>query len=186
MRPARRLTGASRCCAGQKRSTPCRNPTNKGGFCPYQRPDHNHCGSRGANKARQHGPQQKHASVPNGRSVEIAAHHDAAGYHIEREQERDEAHVIREHRIQKGINRCRRSERSRDRDEHEGRPASCDLAVMARPDSRRDQRPDSDREQNSNERQAPWPRQQRSAEKRCGENRRRHENTASRQCNSRS
>ena len=48
----------------------------------------------GANEARQHRAQQEHAGVSRGRPMETARHDDAAGHDIEREKERDEAHVV--------------------------------------------------------------------------------------------
>ena len=65
--------------------------------------------------------------------MQIAGHQDAAGHHIEREQQRDEAHVVEQHRMQERIDRCCRAERYADRREHERRPAGGDLAVVARP-----------------------------------------------------
>jgi hypothetical protein len=63
-----------------------------------QRAHRDHGGARGADKARQHGTNEKHAGVAGRRAVKVAGHDDAAGHHIERKQERNEAHVVEQHR----------------------------------------------------------------------------------------
>jgi hypothetical protein len=92
-------------------------------------------------------------ALPAGVPFRFARHQDAAGDHVEREQQRDEAHVVEQHRVQEGVDcRCR-AEREGDRHERERRPGGGDLAVVARPDQRKQQRPGRNREQDAEERQ---------------------------------
>jgi hypothetical protein len=58
------------------------------------------------------------------------------------------------------------AEREGDGDESDGGPASGNLAVMPRPQTRKEQRPGRYRQQNAEERQRPRPEQDRTVEMR--------------------
>ena len=79
------------------------------------------------------------------RAAQGAGDQDAAGHHVEREQQHDEAHVFGEHRVHERGERGRRAERDGDRREREQRPDGGDLAVVGVPDFREQQRPGGDR-----------------------------------------
>ena len=100
------------------------------------------------------------------RAAHRAGHQDAAGHGVEREQEHDEAHVFGEHRVHECRKRGGSSLDERDRDQGEQRPAGGDLAVMAVPEFRKQQRPGRDRKQDAGERQRPGPAHCRAVERR--------------------
>jgi hypothetical protein len=143
--------------------------------CPYQGSHDDHGGTGGAYEAREYGTQQKHARIAGGGSVQIAGHQDAPGYHVEREQERNEAHVVKERSMQKRVERRRGPERERDRPDRKSRPAGGNLAVMARPESRKQEGSGCNRGQDANEWQGPRPGQVCTIEENRGAGLRRHE-----------
>ena len=121
-----------RCCAVQKKSTPCRKPTKSGGspsgrqraadigdqddeedddmhiagarrVGPQQRPDQDHGGAGGADDARDAGAERQNAGIDRRRAAQVAGHENAARDRVEREQEHDEAQIFRDDGVHEGF-----------------------------------------------------------------------------------
>ena len=122
-----------------------------------QRPDQDHGGAGGADHARHGGAEQQDAGIEQRRAAQGAGNQDAAGHHIKREQQDDEAHIFRQHGVHEGGERGGCAERDGDRRQREQRPEGGDLAVMGVPEFREQQRAGGDAQQDAGERQRPRP-----------------------------
>ena len=131
-----------------------------------QRADQDHGRAGGADDARDQRAEGEDRGVDERRAAQIAGHQNAAGDHVEREQQHDEAQIFAEHRVHEGGDRRRHAVERRQRRERQRRPDEGELAVVAVPEAREQQRPGRDREQDADERQRPRPAQRRAVERR--------------------
>ena len=79
------------------------------GVGAQQRADEDHGGAGCADHAGDQGAERKHCGVDEGRAAQLARHQDAAGDHVEREQQQNEAQVFGEHRMHESGERGRRA-----------------------------------------------------------------------------
>src|SRR5665647_2907647 len=107
-----------------------------------QRPHQDHGRAGGADDAGHGGAEHQDAGIQERRAAQGAGNVDAAGHHVEREQQNDEAHIFRQHRVNQGGERGRCTEHDGDRRQREQRPQGGDLAVVIVPDFREQQRPE--------------------------------------------
>ncbi len=133
-----------------------------------KRPDQDHGRTGGADDAGNRGAEHENRAVDEGCSAQVAGHQDAAGNHVERKQQHDEAQILGQHGVHEGCDGGRRTVQRRERRDRERRPCEGELAVVAMPDSWKQQRTGGNSEQNADERQRPWPAQQRAVERCCG------------------
>ncbi len=177
----------------QKKSTPCRKPTNSGGspsgdsappilatrmmkntttctlwsragIGAQQRPHQDHRRAGGADDARDGRAEGEDRGVDERRAAQRSGDENSARDHVEREQQDDEAHVFADDRVRQRGERGRQVVERGNRHDGERAPHERDLAVMGVPEFRRQQRAGRDRDQEPGERQRPRPRQLRAVE----------------------
>ena len=100
-----------------------------------KRPDQNHGRARGADDAGNQRPEGKDAGIDERRAAERAGDENAAGHHIEREQDGDEAEIVAKERMRqagkRGVGAAQRPERHN----RQHRPEEGELAIMMMPDA---------------------------------------------------
>jgi hypothetical protein len=114
-------------------------------------------GAGGADDARHGGAEYENAGVHQRAAAQGAGDQYAAGHHIEREQQDDEAHIFGEHGVHEGRERARCAEGDGERRQREQRPRCCDLAVMGVPEFREQQRAGGDAQKDAGKREGPGP-----------------------------
>ena len=124
-----------------------------------QRPDQQHCRAGRAHDARERRTERDDRRIHARRAVQIAAHADAARHRIERGQQHDERHVLFEHRVNERAERYAGAEHHAKRHQKQDGPGCRDLAEMVMPESRRDERKHSNRQQHAGKWRAPPCRQ---------------------------
>ena len=129
-----------------------------------ERADEDHGGAGGARHAGDQGAEREHHGVDEGRAAQLSRHQDAAGDHVEREQQHDEAQVFGEHGMHESGERGRRAVDRGKRRQREHAPGEGELAVMAVPESRKQQRAGRDGDENADEGQRPRPAQRRAVD----------------------
>jgi hypothetical protein len=122
-----------------------------------QRPDQDHGGPGGADDACDQCPEAEQRRIGKWGAAQIAGDEDSARHHVEREQQHNEAEIFRQHGMHESSDRNRPALQGGERRQRQPAPGESDLAVMIMPDARKQQRPDRDRQENSAERQRPWP-----------------------------
>ena len=136
------------------------------GVGAQQRPDQDHGRAGGADDARDQRAEGEHRGVDQRRAAQVAGHQDAAGDHIEREQQHDEAQIFaRACACTKAASAVGRAVERGERRDRQRAPGEGELAVVVVPESREQQRPGRDRQQDADERQRPRPAQRRAVER---------------------
>ena len=131
---------------------------------PDQRPDQDHGGAGGADDAGDERAEDKRQRIDQRRAAHRAGDHDAAGDHIEREQDGDEAEIVAKQRVRQGGQRGIDAAQRRERRERQRRPDEGEFAVMVMPEAPDDERRKRDGQKDADERQRPRPRQRRAVE----------------------
>ena len=132
---------------------------------PDQRPDQNHRGAGSADDAGNERAEGEHQRIDQRRAAHRAGDHDAAGDHIEREQDGDEAEIVAKQRMRQGRQRGIDAAQRRERGERQRRPDEGEFAVVVMPDAPDDKRRERDGQQNADERQLPRPGQRGAVER---------------------
>jgi hypothetical protein len=95
----------------------------------------------------------------------IRRHQDAAGDHVEREQEHDEAQILDEHCVRESRGCGRRAVGGGERRQRKDAPGEGELPVVAVPQPRKQERPGRDGDEDADERQRPWPAERRAVKR---------------------
>ena len=131
-----------------------------------ERTDQDHGRAGGADNARAQRAERQDRGVDEGRAAQVAGDENAAGDHVEREQQHDKAQILRQHRMHERGERGRRPVQGSERRERQHAPGEGELAVVVMPDSREQQRAGRDGEEDADEGQRPRPAQRRAVESR--------------------
>jgi hypothetical protein len=129
-------------------------------------PDQQHRGAGGAHPAREQRADAEHRHVRRRRAGEIAGDADAAGDDEQCRQQDDERHVVQQGDVQQLLHRGTRTKGQPHRNDDRDAPRRRDRAVVAEPESRREDREKRDRQQQAGERKAPGEAKRRAVERR--------------------
>ena len=135
------------------------------GIGAQERADQDHGRAGGADHAGDQGAEGEDRAVDEWRAAQVSRHQDAAGHHVEREQHHDEAQIFRQHHMHEGRDGGGRAVQRGERRHGEGAPDENELAVVAVPDFREQQRPGRNGQQDADERQRPRPPQRLAVER---------------------
>ena len=109
-----------------------------------QRPDQQHRGARGPHEAGQHGADRQNGRVQPRRSLEIAAHIDAARHRVQRRQQDHERQVFSQQGMHQVGHGRAHAEHRREGQQKDQRPGGRHLAEMPVPEMGRRQRHQGD------------------------------------------
>ena len=111
---------------------------------PQQWADHDHRRTRGADDRGKRRANCKDCRVGGRRSVQVAAHHDAAGHGEQCQEQQDEGDVFHQRRVHQGLARRPQAARHHDGDQRQQSPEGGHLAAVVVPEVMRDKRKDGD------------------------------------------
>src|SRR5580700_6014131 len=122
-----------------------------------KRPDQNHGGAGGADDAGNERAEEEYQRIDQRRAAHRAGDDDAAGDHVEREQDGDEAEIVAKQRVRQGGQRGIDAAQRRERGERQHRPDEGEFAVVVMPEAPDDEWRERNGQQNADERQFPRP-----------------------------
>ena len=135
------------------------------GIGAQERADQDHGRAGSADHAGDQGAEGEHCRVDERRAAQLSRQQNAAGNHVERKQEHDEAQILTQQRVRESRRRRRRAVYRGKREKRKRAPGEGELAVMAMPESLEQQRAGRDGDKNADERQRPGPPQRRAIER---------------------